>query len=80
MYEEVCTGLLHIRFPEDRIIPTITAPEAFIFGSAFDVNAPERIFNSGTLATMPRTSQQPLPSVTLVAPMNRSQIPYFDSI
>ncbi|MEW1822977.1 TetR/AcrR family transcriptional regulator [Arthrobacter sp. NPDC080031] len=50
MYEEVTTGLLKAGFREDRIIPIIAAIEAFIFGAALDVNAPEGIFNPGTLA------------------------------
>jgi AcrR family transcriptional regulator len=50
MYEEVSTWLLKAGFPEDHIIPIIAALEAFIFGAAFDVNAPEGIFNPGRLA------------------------------
>ena len=49
MYEAVTTGFLDAGWPEDRIIPAIVALESFIFGSAFDVAAPEDIFESGSL-------------------------------
>ena len=50
MYETVSAGLLKAGFAEHHIIPVIAALEAFIFGSAFDVNAPDGIFNPGRLA------------------------------
>jgi AcrR family transcriptional regulator len=50
MYEKVSTGLLEAGFAEDHIVSVIVALEAFIFGSAFDVNAPDGIFNPGRLA------------------------------
>ena len=49
MYEAVTNGFLKAGWPEDRIIPAIVALESFIFGSAFDVAAPEDIFESGSL-------------------------------
>lgn len=49
MYEAVTQGFLRAGWPEDRIIPAIVALESFIFGSAFDVAAPEDIFESGSL-------------------------------
>jgi AcrR family transcriptional regulator len=50
MYEEVSTGLLTAGFPQGQVVPIIVALESFIFGAAFDVNAPEGIFNPGRLA------------------------------
>lgn len=49
MYEAVTKGFLDAGWPADRIIPAIVALESFIFGSAFDVAAPEDIFESGSL-------------------------------
>jgi AcrR family transcriptional regulator len=37
-------------FPQEHIIPAIVALESFIFGSAYDVTAPEDIFESGSMA------------------------------
>jgi AcrR family transcriptional regulator len=65
MYEEVSTGLLTAGFPQGQIIPTIVALESFIFGAAFDVNAPEEIFNPGRLA-------QDAPSFTAALAQNMS--------
>ncbi|MEI2277633.1 TetR/AcrR family transcriptional regulator [Paenarthrobacter ilicis] len=50
MYESVTAGFRDAGFPEDRIISAIVALEAFVFGAAYDVTAPEDIFDAGTLA------------------------------
>ncbi|MGM7776494.1 TetR/AcrR family transcriptional regulator [Arthrobacter sp. KNU-44] len=50
MYEAVTEGFLRAGFPEKQIIPSIVALEAYIFGAAFDANAPADIFDSGRLA------------------------------
>lgn len=50
MYETVATGLLAGGWPEARIVPTITAVESFVYGSALDVSAPHDIFHTGALA------------------------------
>lgn len=50
MYEAVTAGFREAGFPEERIISAIVALEAFIFGAAYDVNAPEDIFDAGSLA------------------------------
>ena len=50
MYESVATGLRDAGLPSAQIVPTIVALESFIFGSAFDVNAPEDIFDTDGLA------------------------------
>lgn len=50
MYEELTRGFLDAGWPEPLVVPTIVALESFIFGSAFDVAAPEDIFETGELA------------------------------
>ncbi|MBG0739811.1 TetR family transcriptional regulator [Paeniglutamicibacter antarcticus] len=50
MYEAVTAGFHAAGWPPDQIIDAIVALESFIFGSAFDVNAPAEIFNAGELA------------------------------
>lgn len=50
MYEAVTEGFLRAGFPEEQIIPCIVALEAYVFGAAFDANAPADIFDSGRLA------------------------------
>jgi hypothetical protein len=50
MYEAVTAGFRDAGFPEERIISAIVALEAFVFGAAYDVNAPEDIFDAGSLA------------------------------
>jgi len=50
MYESVTAGFRNAGFPEDRIISAIVALEAFVFGAAYDVTAPEDIFDAGNLA------------------------------
>ena len=50
MYETVSKGFLDAGFPQERIISAIVALESFIFGSAYDVTAPEDIFDPGTMA------------------------------
>jgi AcrR family transcriptional regulator len=50
MYEAVTAGFRRAGFPEDKIISAVVALEAFIFGAAYDVNAPEDIFDAGSLA------------------------------
>ncbi len=50
MYEAVTAGFREAGFPEERIISAIVALEAFVFGAAYDVTAPEDIFDAGDLA------------------------------
>lgn len=50
MYEAVTAGFRQAGFPEEKIISAVVALEAFIFGAAYDVNAPEDIFDAGSLA------------------------------
>ncbi|MDP9887459.1 TetR/AcrR family transcriptional regulator [Pseudarthrobacter enclensis] len=50
MYETVSKGFSDAGFPQERIVPAIVALESFIFGSAYDVTAPEDIFESGSMA------------------------------
>ncbi|MGO4383716.1 TetR/AcrR family transcriptional regulator [Specibacter sp. RAF43] len=50
MYEAVTAGFLRAGWPGERIIDAIVALESFIYGSAYDVNAPADIFAAGTLA------------------------------
>jgi len=50
MYEAVTAGFREAGFPEEKIISAIVAIEAFVFGAAYDVTAPEDIFDAGDLA------------------------------
>jgi len=50
MYEAISKGFLDAGFPESRVVSSIVALESFIFGSAYDVTAPEDIFEPGTMA------------------------------
>jgi hypothetical protein len=50
MYETVSKGFLDAGFPQERVVSSIVALESFIFGSAYDVTAPEDIFDSGSMA------------------------------
>ncbi|MFK0041344.1 TetR/AcrR family transcriptional regulator [Paenarthrobacter sp. NPDC090517] len=50
MYEAVTAGFRDAGFPEEKIISAIVALEAFVFGAAYDVTAPEDIFDAGSLA------------------------------
>ena len=50
MYETVSKGFSDAGFPQNRIVPSIVAMESFIFGSAYDVTAPEDIFDAGSMA------------------------------
>jgi AcrR family transcriptional regulator len=50
MYEAVTAGFRDAGFPDEMIISAIVALEAFVFGAAYDVNAPEDIFDAGSLA------------------------------
>lgn len=50
MYEAVTAGFRDAGFPEEKIISAIVALEAFVFGAAYDVTAPEDIFDAGDLA------------------------------
>jgi len=49
MYEAVTAGFRDAGFPEEKIISAIVALEAFVFGAAYDVTAPEDIFDAGSL-------------------------------
>lgn len=50
MYDAVTEGFLRAGWPQERIIDAIVALESFIYGSAYDVNAPADIFSPGDLA------------------------------
>lgn len=50
MYEAVTAGFLSAGWPQESIIDAIVALESFIYGSAYDVNAPADIFDVGELA------------------------------
>lgn len=50
MYEAVTDGFLAAGWPPETIIDAIVALESFIYGSAYDVNAPANIFDVGTLS------------------------------
>ena len=47
MYETVAAGLEADGWPSRTIVPTIVAIESFIYGSAYDVDAPADIFDTG---------------------------------
>ncbi|POH59368.1 TetR/AcrR family transcriptional regulator [Arthrobacter glacialis] len=50
MYEAVTNGFLAAGWPPSAIIDAIVALESFIYGSAYDANAPGNIFDTGTMA------------------------------
>ncbi|WP_125614308.1 TetR/AcrR family transcriptional regulator [Specibacter cremeus] len=50
MYEAVAAGFQKAGWPGEKIIDAIVALESFIYGSAYDVNASEDIFDTGNLA------------------------------
>lgn len=47
MYETVAAGLARGGWPSRTIVPTIVAIESFIYGSAYDTQAPDDIFDTG---------------------------------
>lgn len=51
MYEAVTKGFQATAWPEESIIDAVVALESFIYGSAYDVNAPSDIFNAGGLSS-----------------------------
>lgn len=51
MYEAVTEGFLRGGWPAGRILNAVVALESFIYGSAYDVNAPLDIFEPGELAS-----------------------------
>ncbi|MBW4094058.1 MAG: TetR/AcrR family transcriptional regulator [Acidobacteria bacterium] len=51
MYEAVASGFGDAGWQPETILNVIVAFESFIFGSAYDANAPEDIFDVGALAT-----------------------------
>lgn len=50
MYESVAAGLRRAGCPDASIMPAIVAIESFIYGSAYDLNAPLDIFDLGDQA------------------------------
>lgn len=50
MYEAVTQGFLAAGWPSESIIDAVVALESFIYGSAYDANAPADIFDAGDLA------------------------------
>lgn len=51
MYEKVAQVLAHAGVPDDAILPRIVALESFIYGSAYDVHAPNDIYDVGRDST-----------------------------
>lgn len=49
MYEAVTRGFLSAGWPRESIVDAIVALESFIYGSAYDVTAPDDIFDVGSL-------------------------------
>ncbi len=45
MYEKIAKVLSHAGVADDAILPRIVAMESFIYGSAYDVHAPNNIFD-----------------------------------
>jgi len=50
MYDAVTDGFLRAGWPKERVVNAVVALESFIYGSAYDVNAPADIFAPGELA------------------------------
>ncbi|WP_038469999.1 TetR/AcrR family transcriptional regulator [Arthrobacter sp. PAMC 25486] len=50
MYEAVTNGFLAAGWAPEAVIDAVVALESFIYGSAYDVNAPDGIFDAGELA------------------------------
>lgn len=50
MYEAVTRGFLAAGWKSESVIDAVVALESFIYGSAYDVNAPADIFDAGALA------------------------------
>ncbi|PPG28266.1 TetR family transcriptional regulator [Pseudoclavibacter sp. RFBG4] len=50
MYEGVASGLRRAGWPDGHIMPAIVAIESFVYGSAYDLNAPLDIFELGDQA------------------------------
>ncbi len=50
MYEAVTKGFQNAGWPLESIIDAVVALESFIYGSAYDVNAPADIFDAGSLS------------------------------
>ncbi|MGO2539938.1 TetR/AcrR family transcriptional regulator [Specibacter sp. AOP5-B1-6] len=50
MYEAVTHGFLGAGWPPESIVDAVVALESFIYGSAYDVNAPADIFDAGSRA------------------------------
>ncbi|MFQ4148016.1 TetR/AcrR family transcriptional regulator [Arthrobacter sp. LAPM80] len=48
MYEAVTNGFLAAGWAPEAVIDAVVALESFIYGSAYDANAPEDIFDAGT--------------------------------
>lgn len=46
MYDAVAAALCTAGVPEEQIMPRVIACESFIYGSAFDVNAPAHLFET----------------------------------
>jgi len=45
VYEAVCAALTRTSLPKPAVLPRVIALESFIYGSAYDVHAPEDIFD-----------------------------------
>ncbi|WP_052226447.1 TetR/AcrR family transcriptional regulator [Microbacterium mangrovi] len=46
MYEVVVGALVDVGWPRDRVLALIVALESFVYGSAYDVSAPDDIFDT----------------------------------
>lgn len=44
MYDAVAAALFHSSLPDSEVMPRVIALESFIYGSAFDANAPAHLF------------------------------------
>ena len=75
MYETVSKGFLDAGFPQEHIIPAIVALESFIFGSAYDVTAPEDIFESGSMAESTTTTGMPASRASRITVISSSSPP-----
>lgn|GEM_PF-390936 len=46
MYEVVAGALVDVGWPRERVLPLVVALESFVYGSAYDVSAPDDIFDT----------------------------------
>ncbi|HWT34336.1 MAG TPA: TetR/AcrR family transcriptional regulator [Microbacterium sp.] len=46
MYEVVVAALVDVGWPRERVLPLVVALESFVYGSAYDLSAPDDIFDT----------------------------------